>query len=520
MIQFVNQSIYLLFGICFIIIVLSLINRVYILWLYNKASAIKEPVPKARYIDFPKVTVQLPIFNEMAVVQRLINNICKLDYPSDKLEIQVLDDSTDETKEIAQALCDQKRALGFNICHIHRENREGYKAGALQNGLQIANGEFIAIFDSDFLPEPDFLKKTIHYFTEDNIGWVQTRWAHLNENFSLLTQCIALVCDSLFRVENSSRSKLNHWGIFNGTAGVIRRSMIEQAGGWNWDTITEDSDLSYRALTMGWSYVTLADTTCPCELPPTVSSFIEQQIRWAKGNIQVVKKLSGKILATGAKISNKYDYISHLTSYFFCPAISIFSLLIMPHLLLNSPASLEKVSAATFVWGVVQGLITMSFGAIILFTFFKLGQRGQNKTNKYILFRTLIFMFMSIGLAPFISVAIFEGFFKKDREFVRTPKYDLTDDSKLAIKKVISSKRVRRTARVSVLMGIYVLTSVFICLFHNCNATLLFLPALIIFGTSYFYFGFLLAFPGQRIIKNIYEYRFPTKDKLESSLLV
>lgn len=520
MIHLLAKSMYILFIICLLIIILSFINRLYVLWLYKKTTSIKEPQPKAYYLHYPHVTVQLPIFNERSVVQRLINNICELDYPSSQLEIQVLDDSTDDTQAIARALCEQKRLQGINIHYIHRDKRQGFKAGALQHGLQIANGEFIAIFDSDFLPKSDFLKKTIHFFNDEKIGWVQTTWSHLNENFSLLTQCIALCCDSLFQVESTSRSKLNHWGIFNGTAGIIRRSMIEEAGGWQWDTITEDSDLSYRALAKGWRYVTLTETTCPCELPPTLPVFIEQQTRWSKGNIQVVRKLFRQILSARVNLINKYDFVSYLTNYLFFPATTIFSLLIMPILIFHHSHISLALSFSTIFGHLAEGMLCMLSGILIMFLFFKYGQQNKKRSTKYIFYRTVVFLFMSTGLAPFITYAVFEGFFKKDTHFVRTPKYDITDKSLHLIKNVKSSKKIRWIAKSGIFLGIYALASIFICLYSNFSETLKFLPILTAFSCSYLYFGLLLTFPEQKFVRNIFEITGQNKNNLEKTLLV
>lgn len=511
--QLLSKSLVILSSICFFIIIFSFINRVYILCLYKKTVRIKEPKPNEFFSELPVVTIQLPIYNETTVVQRLINNICALDYPREKLEIQVLDDSTDATKDLIETLCNEKRKEGINISHICRGNREGYKAGALQYGLKSAMGEFIAIFDSDFLPPSDFLKRTIHFFADKKLGWVQTSWGHLNENYSLLTQCIALFCDSMFRVESSARSKLRHWGIFNGTAGIIRRKMIEDVGGWHWDTITEDSDLSYRALSLGWKYVTLTETTCPCELPPTLPVFLEQQLRWSKGNIQVVKKLFSNILFSRVSLINKYDFVSYLTNYLFFPAVTIFSILVMPNILLNAKDAIWGIDVSVAFSGLVMGLTSLFFCSAILYMFFRFAQHKKDKKNSYIFYRTLVFVFMSVGLAPFITIAIFEGFFRKDKVFVRTPKYDITDMNKLAIKKMLPSSKIKKIAHLGIAMGIYMLFSIFICLFKHTEAVFLYLPEMILFFIAYSYFGMLLAFPNQKWFKNILEIKFPNADK-------
>lgn len=502
----ISKIIYVLFGISFLIITVSFLNRIYILYLYKKTAGLKEPAPSVEFPELPFITVQLPIYNDSAVVLRLVNNICQLDYPRDRLEIQVLDDSTDETREMAQELCRQKKAEGIDIAHIHRENREGYKAGAMHHALEIAKGEFIAIFDSDFLPAPDFLRKTIHFFTDKKIGWVQASWAHLNENFSLLTQCIALFCDSMFKVESSARNKLGHWGVFNGTAGVLRKAMINHVGGWQWDTITEDNDLSYRAQALGWQYVVLTETSCLCELPPTLPVFIEQQSRWSKGNVQVIRKLFKGILSANVGIKNKFDFITYLTNYLFFPAVTFLSLLIMPNILLNGPTNFWGIDVVAGASGLLLGLLVFLSGIAVIFLFFKY---AQNKTKSffYLFYRSLLFIFMSIGLAPFIAVAILEGFFKKDHVFVRTPKFDLTDNSAFQKVKNQASNRIKKIALVGFLMGLYMLLSLFVTLSHHTEIALRYLIAMTFFFTSYSYFGLLLAFPEQKLLRNIFEFQ-------------
>ncbi len=502
----ISKIIYALFGISFLIITVSFLNRIYILYLYKKTAALKEPKPKAEFPELPFVTVQLPIYNESPVISRLINNICLLDYPRDRLEIQVLDDSTDETKEIARALCEEKRAEGIDIVHIRRENREGYKAGAMHYALETAKGEFVAIFDSDFLPAPDFLRRTIHFFTDKKIGWVQASWAHLNENFSLLTQCIALFCDSMFKVESSARNKLGHWGVFNGTAGVLRKTMINDVGGWQWDTITEDNDLSYRAQALGWQYVVLTETSCLCELPPTLPIFIEQQSRWSKGNVQVIRKLFKGILSANVGIKNKFDFITYLTNYLFFPAVTILSLLIMPNILLNGTTNFWGTDLTAGTSGLLLGLLVFLSGIAVIFLFFKYAQKNR-KSFLYLLFRSFLFVFMSIGLAPFIAVAILEGFFKKDQVFVRTPKFDLTDKCAFQKVKKQSSLKIKKIALVCLLMGSYMLLSLLVTLSNHTEITLRYLIAMMLFFTSYSYFGFLLAFPEQKFLRNIFEFQ-------------
>ena len=266
------------------------IHRYQLVWLYfrNKKNAAKWDEPGARYAEgeLPFVTIQLPIFNEQFVVDRLIDAICRLDYPRDRFEIQLLDDSTDETVGVAQEIVD-RYARGFAgldpqpITHLHRTNRHGYKAGALDEGLRTARGELIAIFDADFVPPPDWLMKVVHHFAEPGIGMVQTRWTHLNRNYNFMTQVEAILLDGHFVLEHGGRSRAGVFFNFNGTAGVWRRKAISDAGGWQHDTLTEDTDLSYRAQLVGWKFKYLQDVECPAELPIEMTAFKTQQARWA-----------------------------------------------------------------------------------------------------------------------------------------------------------------------------------------------------------------------------------------------
>ncbi|MBV9611916.1 MAG: glycosyltransferase, partial [Acidobacteriaceae bacterium] len=247
--------------------------------------------PPQRFATLPKVTVQLPLYNERFVVARLLEEIKNLEYPRELLQIQVLDDSTDETHPYAQRLCNEYRAAGLPIEYRHRSNREGFKAGALQEGLATATGELIAIFDADFLPPPDFLMRTVHFFTDPTVGVVQTRWSYVNKEFNILTQVEAMLLDGHFVLEHGARCGSGLFFNFNGTAGILRRKMIEDAGGWQHETLTEDSDLSYRAQLKGWRFVYLPVLDCPSELPAETYGFQVQQARWAKGLTQVAIKL-------------------------------------------------------------------------------------------------------------------------------------------------------------------------------------------------------------------------------------
>ena len=307
-------------------------HRYYLVYLYmknkDKAPAALPPLPDA---ELPPVTVQLPIFNEMYVADRLIDAVCEMDYPRELLEIQVLDDSTDETTEIAELAVRRHAARGFNIRYLHRVDRLGFKAGALEAGLNEASGLFIAIFDADFIPPADFLRQTLpHFATDPKIGMVQARWGHINQDYSLLTKIQSILLDAHFVLEHGGRNRAGAFFNFNGTAGIWRREAIASAGGWQHDTLTEDLDLSYRAQLAGWRFVFLPDVVSPAEVPVEMNSFKSQQHRWAKGSIQTCIKLLPRILRSDQPVSVKAEAFFHLSANFNYLLMSLLSILMFP----------------------------------------------------------------------------------------------------------------------------------------------------------------------------------------------
>src|SRR5579885_3468101 len=306
------------------------IHRYVLVYLYYKHRKNRADEPERRFAELPRVTVQLPIFNEQFVIDRLVDAVCKMDYPPEKLDIQVLDDSTDETVEVARAVVDRYAALGHAISYHHRTNRHGFKAGALQEGMKSAKGEFIAIFDADFVPPPDWLMRVIHHFAEPEIGMVQTRWTHLNRDYSLLTQIEAILLDGHFVLEHGARARAGEFFNFNGTAGMWRRQAIEDAGGWQHDTLTEDTDLSYRSQLKGWKFKYLQNVECPAELPIEMTAFKTQQARWAKGLIQTAKKVLPMVFRSNASRRNKIESVYHLTANMSYPLMVIMSALLIP----------------------------------------------------------------------------------------------------------------------------------------------------------------------------------------------
>ena len=310
-------------------------HRYRLVYLYYKHRDKRTTEPAAYFEELPQVTVQLPIFNEQYVVERLLESICKLKYPREKLEIQVLDDSTDETAEVARGLVERYAALGNPISYHHRSNRAGFKAGALAEGLKTAQGQFIAIFDADFTPPEDFLMRTIHHLRDAKVGMVQTRWTHLNRHYSFLTEVEAILLDGHFVLEHSGRARTGLFFNFNGTAGMWRRATIDDAGGWQHDTLTEDTDLSYRAQLKGWKFIYLQDVECPAELPVEMTAFKTQQARWAKGLIQTGKKILPRMLRSDAPLHTKIEAWYHLTANLSYPLMIMLSVLLLPAMIIR-----------------------------------------------------------------------------------------------------------------------------------------------------------------------------------------
>jgi cellulose synthase/poly-beta-1,6-N-acetylglucosamine synthase-like glycosyltransferase len=403
-------------------IVLSLVcvyaaHRYFLVYLFYRWRN-RRPVPKARFQELPPVTVQLPMFNERYVAERIISQACAIDYPRDRLEIQVLDDSTDDTRQIAQAAVERMRAAGHNIVYLHRDNRVGYKAGALEEGLKTARGEFIAIFDADFLPPPQILHETIHYFTDERVGMVQTRWAHLNRDVSLLTQAQAVLLDGHFLIEHTARNRSGRFMSFNGTGGVWRKAAIIDAGGWQHDTLTEDLDLSYRAQLRGWKFVFLPELTSPAELPPEMTAFKAQQHRWTKGGAQTCVKLLPQVLRSKADWRVKLEAFFHLTSCVVYVLIVLLSVLVGPALY----AKLYQRGPDP-LWQIILEfvLFLVGFGAPLIF--YVLSQRLLRQSWLDSLKYVPALMAVGVGIAFNNALAALEGFFGQTGEFVRTPKF-------------------------------------------------------------------------------------------------
>jgi cellulose synthase/poly-beta-1,6-N-acetylglucosamine synthase-like glycosyltransferase len=369
--------------------------------------------------DLPAVTVQLPIFNEALVVERLIEAIVQLDYPAHLLQIQVLDDSTDETTAIAAKLVDLHRRRGLNIELIHRADRSGFKAGALKKGLETATGEFIAIFDADFVPQPDFLRQVVPYFlNQPEVGIIQTRWGHLNRWYSWLTAAQALALDGHFAIEQTARNRTGLMINFNGTAGMWRRACIEDAGGWQGDTISEDFDLSYRAQLVGWTCLFLRDVVAPAEIPPQLAAFKRQQFRWAKGSIQCLKKLGWRVLWSHLAWPVKLQALAHISSYLVHP--------LMVALALATPILTMDESTAKVRFPLIY-LSLLSLGPPLLYAVAQASLHPHHWQKHYKAMPLLVLI--GSGIAVSNTKAVIEALLGVGNIFRRTPKFNVNSST-------------------------------------------------------------------------------------------
>ena len=373
-------------------------------------------------LEWPFVTIQLPIFNERFVVERLIDNICKMDYPKDRFEIHVLDDSTDDTLEVCAQKVEEYKKLGFNIEQIKRVERTGFKAGALQYDMGLAKGEFLAIFDADFLPNPDFLRKTIPHFKNEKVGVVQTRWEHINEDYSLITKLQALQLNVHFSVEQRGRKAGNYLLQFNGTGGIWRRSAIQDAGGWQADTLTEDLDLSIRTQLKGYEIVYLEEVGSPAELPAEMNGLKSQQFRWMKGGAETAKKMLPSIWRSNLKFGQKIHASSHLLGSSIFVVILIAALSSIP--LLFILPELKHIPLGVYTYFMLGWLSIISIYYIAnVRAFFNTDSYSKKIIKFAVLFP--LFLGLSMGLSLHNSIAVIQGFKGKKSPFIRTPKFNL-----------------------------------------------------------------------------------------------
>ena len=471
------------------------IHRYQLVWLYfkNKKNAAKWDEPPARYAEgaLPFLTIQLPIFNEQFVIERLIDACCRLNYPRDRFEIQVLDDSTDETVQVASEIV-ERYATGFAglepqpIVYLHRTNRYGFKAGALDEGQKVAHGELVAIFDADFVPPTEWAMQVVHHFAEPEIGMVQTRWTHLNRGYSFMTQVEAILLDGHFVLEHGGRSRAGVFFNFNGTAGMWRREAISSAGGWQHDTLTEDTDLSYRAQMVGWKFKYLQDVECPAELPIEMTAFKTQQARWAKGLIQTGKKILPRVMKSDQPWHTKLEAWYHLTANISYPLMIILSVLLMPAMIIRS-------------W---QGYIQMLLIDLPLFvastcsvsTFYLVSQKELYPKTWYKTFLYVPFlMALGVGLTITNTKAVIEALFGVKSAFARTPKYSVQKKGEKSQAKKYR-KRLGIIPWIELLIGCYFAWTVWYAVASDNFFTV---PFLLLFVLGYWYTGLLSLLQGR-----------------------
>ena len=473
-----------------VLVILSIYgsHRYVMAYLYYKYKG-NLPAPLKRWESLPRVTIQLPIFNEMYVCERLIDAVCNIDYPRDLLDIQVLDDSTDETQGIARAAVDRARARGNDIAYLRRDNRHGFKAGALQEGLKVARGELVAVFDADFVPTKDFLVRSVDFFTDPGVGMVQVRWEHLNRDYSHLTQAQAIFLDGHFVIEHTARNRSGRFFNFNGTAGVWRRATIEDAGGWQHDTLTEDLDLSYRAQLKGWRFVYLPDVVAPAEVPAEMNAFKSQQHRWAKGSIQVARKLLPRILKSDLPREVKVEAFFHLTANLTYPLMILLTVLMPVSMVIRFKHGWYEVLMLDlpFFW-----TATMSVVAFYIASQREIG-RSRWERVKYLPF----IMALGIGLCVNQAKAVIEALVGYETGFTRTPKFGMTGAGDRSQRSFMRN-RYRAIASAQPLLelalGAYLTSAIYFALDKGVYFSL---PFLLLFQWGFFYVGLMSLLQGR-----------------------
>jgi cellulose synthase/poly-beta-1,6-N-acetylglucosamine synthase-like glycosyltransferase len=430
--------------------------------------------------SWPRVTIQLPIFNERYVIERLVEAVSRFDYPHELLDVQVLDDSIDETREIARACVERFQALGLPIRYLHRTDRTGFKAGALAEGLKTAQGEYVAIFDADFVPAPDFLRRAIPYFHEPQIAMVQTRWTYLNADYSLLTEVERILLDGHFVIEHGARSRRGSFFNFNGTAGIWRRTAIEDAGGWEHDTLTEDTDLSYRAQLRGWRFVYVPGIGCASELPVEMNSFKAQQARWAKGLMQTAKKILPRVMRSNEPFHVKAEAFFHLTANISYPLMIILSTMLLP-------AMIVRFYQGTFQMLVIDLPLFMA-SSFSISSFYLVAQRSLNpKTWKRKIVYVPFVMAVGIGISVRNAIAVIEAICGKQSDFARTPKRGIQGQTKNVVSKSYRN-RSGWLPFVEIGLGFYFTLTIIYAVINRNYATI---PFLLLFVWGYLYTGFM-----------------------------
>lgn len=436
------------------------------------------PKPSAYFADtdLPFVTIQLPLYNEMYVVERLVKAVASIEYPRDRFEIQVLDDSTDETRSLARATVAAYAAEGIDISYLNRSNRAGFKAGALEHGLNFAKGELITIFDADFVPKPDFLYKLVHFFTDPMIACTQMRWSHINGSYNLLTRIQSIMLDGHFVIEQTVRNRTGGFFNFNGTAGIWRRQAIETSGGWQHDTLTEDSDLSFRAQLMGWKFVYLLDEDAPAEVPVDVNAFKTQQRRWAKGVMQVGMKLYPRIWRARLPLYVRLEMFFRLTGYISYPLMILASLLQFPMLLVRYNQGLYHL--------LLLDLPFLFFSTASVVFFYGTGiWYLDDRPTKRLLHLPLV-MALGIGMTFSNARAVLEAVLGVETGFVRTPKYKVEDAHDATWKKKKYKRKGELLSLLELSFAVYFLLAIFYSVHMGLWGTIPFL-SLFFFGYAY-----------------------------------
>ncbi|MDP8217210.1 MAG: glycosyltransferase family 2 protein [Candidatus Theseobacter exili] len=474
------------FFLSFYFVVLGLLavygaHRWYLVWLYYKTRN-NRPVPKKKFSQLPFLTIQLPIYNELYVVERLLEAVAGIEYPQGLFEIQVLDDSVDETAEVARKKVDELKARGFDAVYLHRKDRTGFKAGALDVGLRKAKGEFLMIFDADFIPSHDVARKTIQYFTDPEIGMVQFRWGHVNRDYSLLTQIQSIFLDGHFVIEHTARNRGGCFFNFNGTAGVWRKTAIIQSGGWQHDTLTEDLDLSYRAQLAGWKFVYLPEVTSPAELPVEMNSFKSQQHRWAKGSIQTGLKLLPRIWQCKLPFPVKLEATFHLTNNLSYILMIIMALLLYPALLLRLGGGWRRL--------LIIDLPLFLMATLSVSSFYVCSQKEiYKKWFSRIRYLPLVTS-VGIGLSVNNAKAVLEALFGYSTPFQRTPKFGVINNVDSW-----SNKKYRAVKNFSMFFELFLaIYFTFLIGFVFVNRIYFLIPFLLMFQVGFFYVFFLSAF--------------------------
>jgi cellulose synthase/poly-beta-1,6-N-acetylglucosamine synthase-like glycosyltransferase len=464
----------------FVLVILAVYgwHRYYIVYLYMKHKD-EQPVPAGPMASLPLVTIQLPIYNEMYVAERLIDAVCLIDYPRELLEIQVLDDSTDETCKVAERAVRRQAEAGIDIKYLHRTDRTGYKAGALEAGMKVASGEYIAIFDADFIPTTDFLTRTVPFFVDPKIAMVQARWGHINQDYSLLTKIQSILLDGHFVLEHGGRNRGGLFFNFNGTAGIWRRTAIIDAGGWQHDTLTEDLDLSYRAQSIGWKFVFLNDLVAPAEVPVEMNSFKSQQHRWAKGSIQTCRKVLPAILRSNLPLGVKAEAFFHLTANFNYPLMCVLSVLMAPSMVIRYNMGWYEMLLID---------VPLFFAATASVANFYMVCQRELHTDWITRLKYMPFlMSIGIGLAVNNTKAVLEAMFNKQSEFARTPKYGIEVRADEWIGKKYRQNFVIQPL-IELALGLYFTGTVFYALANGIYGTL---PFLVLFQVGFLYTGLL-----------------------------